>query len=78
MLRLVTGDTNVCKSTKPGRGWDLNYPSFSLAAQDGHRIQGNFVRIATNVGSPNSTYHVKVDKPDFVDVKVDPPILKFH
>ncbi|PON69945.1 Peptidase S8, subtilisin-related [Parasponia andersonii] len=77
LLRLVTGNKSVRKSTKPGRGWDLNYPSFMLAAQDGHKISGNFVRIVTNVGSPNSTYHVSIDKPDFVDVKVDPSVLIF-
>lgn len=77
LLRLVTGNKSVCKSTKPGRGWDLNYPSFMLAVQDGHKISGNFVRIVTNVGSPNSTYHASIDKPDFVDVKVDPSVLTF-
>lgn len=77
LLKLVTGDKSVSKSTKRGRGWNLNYPSFTLAVQDGHKIIGNFVRIVTNVGSPNSTYRVSVDKPDFIDIKVDLPVLTF-
>ncbi|RVW26973.1 Cucumisin [Vitis vinifera] len=39
-LRLITGDDSVCNSTKPGRAWDLNYPSFSLAIEDGQDIMG--------------------------------------
>lgn len=77
LLKLVTGDKSVSKSTKRGRVWNLNYPSFTLAVQDGHKIIGNFVRIVTNVDSPNSTYRVSVDKPDFIDIKVDLPVLTF-
>lgn len=37
-LRLITGDSSACNCTELGRAWDLNYPSFSLAIEDGHRI----------------------------------------
>ncbi|KAF5729964.1 cucumisin-like [Tripterygium wilfordii] len=35
MLRLIINDSGSCGSSKPGRAWDLNYPSFSLAIEDG-------------------------------------------
>nr|POE61555.1 subtilisin-like protease sbt4.10 [Quercus suber] len=35
-LRLVTGDkSSFCNTSKPGRAWNLNYPSFSVAVEDG-------------------------------------------
>lgn len=76
-LRLVTGDRSVCTSTKRGRGWDLNYPSFSLAIEDGRKIKGIFTRTVTNVGPPNSTYHARIDIPFPLDVKVKPSLLSF-
>nr|AZL41278.1 cucumisin [Datisca glomerata] len=77
-LRLLTGDRSVCKSAKHGRGWDLNYPSFSLPIQDGNEINGIFTRTVTNVGSPNSTYVASIDPLERVKVKVDPPELTFN
>nr|POE80112.1 cucumisin [Quercus suber] len=76
-LRLVTGEQSVCKSTKAGRGWDLNYPSLSLAIEDGQKISGIFTRTVKNVGSPNSTYHAKIDKPDSLNITVEPSVLSF-
>nr|POE80624.1 cucumisin [Quercus suber] len=55
-LRLIIGDnSNFCNTTKPGRAWNLNYPSFSVAVEDGQQIKA-FTRTVTNVGPPNSTY----------------------
>ncbi|KAG2699213.1 hypothetical protein I3760_07G183000 [Carya illinoinensis] len=77
-LRLVTGDRSVCESTKPGRGWHLNYPSFSLAIEDGHKIRGTFRRTVTNVGSPDSTYYASIDIPDpLIHIHVKPSVLSF-
>ncbi|XP_059599375.1 cucumisin [Vitis vinifera] len=76
-LRLITGDDSVCNSTKPGRAWDLNYPSFSLAIEDGQDIMGIFSRTVTNVGSPNSTYHASVYMPNSIEIEVEPPVLSF-
>lgn len=59
-LRLITGDSSACNSTELGRAWDLNYPSFSLTIEDGHRIMGIFTRTVTNVGFPNSTQPTKL------------------
>ena len=62
-LQLLSGDDSVCNSTVPGRGWDLNYPSFSLYVLDGYLIQAVFTRTVTNVGAPNSTYFSAVIPP---------------
>ena len=59
-LRLITGDSSACNCTELGRAWDLNYPSFSLTIEDGHRIMGIFTRTVTNVGFPNSTQPTKL------------------
>jgi hypothetical protein len=76
-LRLISGDRSACRRTKPGRGWDLNYPSFSLPIEDGNKINGIFRRTVTNVGSPNSTYYATVDVPESLNVTVKPSVLPF-
>lgn len=78
IIRQITGDnSSVCNSTEPGRAWDLNYPSFSLAIEDGQPIYGVFTRTVTNVGSPNSTYTVRPYLPASVSVDVEPQSLSF-
>ncbi|XP_059639217.1 subtilisin-like protease SBT4.3 [Cornus florida] len=76
-LRLVTGDDSVCDGIKPGRGWDLNYPSLSLYMLDGQQIMGVFTRTMTNVGASNSTYTASVYIPATVSVTVEPSVLTF-
>lgn len=76
-LRLVTGDNSVCNGTKPGGGWDLNYPSYSLYVEDGGEINGVFTRTVTNVGAPNSTYTANILAPMNVLVSLEPAILSF-
>ncbi|MBA0852365.1 hypothetical protein Goshw_004421 [Gossypium schwendimanii] len=77
-VRLITGDnSSVCSSTLNGRAWDLNYPSFSLAVEDGKQIDGVFTRTVTNVGSANSTYTVQMySSPEF-SISVEPEVLSF-
>ncbi|XAR55023.1 Cucumisin [Bertholletia excelsa] len=77
-LRLVTGNNSTCNSTVPGRGWDLNYPSFSLYVEDGEEINGVFTRTVTNVGNASSTYTVTTFFAAYgIDVTVDPSTLSF-
>ncbi|KAK6935322.1 Subtilisin-like protease, fibronectin type-III domain [Dillenia turbinata] len=76
-VRLITGDNRSCNGTKIGRAWDLNYPSFSLAIEDGKRIMGVFPRTVTNVGSANSTYTATITSPALCTVKVEPSTLTF-
>ena len=38
---------------------------------------GKFTRTVTNVGSPNSTYHVSINTPDSINVTVKPSVLSF-
>ncbi|KAM5572640.1 cucumisin-like [Rosa sericea] len=76
-LKLITGDnSSTCGRTKPGRAWDLNYPSFSLAVEDGQHINAVFTRTVTNVGSPNSTYTIKAHTPSS-SVSVKPSTISF-
>ncbi|CAL2259969.1 unnamed protein product [Prunus armeniaca] len=76
-LKLITGDnSSSCGRTKPGRAWDLNYPSFSLAVEDGQKIDAVFTRTVTNVGSPNSTYYINAYTP-YSRVSVTPSTLSF-
>ncbi|KAF1884965.1 hypothetical protein Lal_00028854 [Lupinus albus] len=76
-LRQIANDNSVCKSSKPGRAWDLNYPSFSLAIEEGHKIKGKFIRSVTNVGPAMSTYKAIIDVPNFIKVRVKPATLAF-
>ncbi|CAL2259970.1 unnamed protein product [Prunus armeniaca] len=78
-LRIITGDKNSsCGSTKPGKAWDLNYPSFSLQLEDGQEIKAEFKRTVTNVGSPNSNYTIASFSPhSTITVSVSPSTLSF-
>ncbi|KAG4188631.1 hypothetical protein ERO13_A08G177700v2 [Gossypium hirsutum] len=77
-VRLITGDnSSVCGNTLNGRAWDLNYPSFSLAVEDGKQIDGVFTRTVTNVGSANSTYTVQMYSPPEFSISVEPEVLSF-
>ena len=76
-LRQISIDRSGCKSSKPLKPRDLNYPSFSLAVKDGHEIKGNFIRAVTNVGPANSTYRAIIDVPNILKVKVKPSTLAF-
>ena len=77
-LRLITGDnSSFCNTSKPGRAWNLNYPSFSVAVEDGQQIMAVFTRTVTNVGPPNSTYTLSTNIPASIDVTVEPSVLSF-
>jgi hypothetical protein len=77
-LKFITGDnSSFCNSTTPGRAWDLNYPSFSVAVEDGQPIKAVFTRTVTNVGLPNSTYTVTGYMPAPVTVIIEPSVLSF-
>ncbi|EXC11906.1 hypothetical protein L484_005369 [Morus notabilis] len=80
-LGLISGDKSVCRTAKRGRGWDLNYPSLTLAVEDGQKmINASFFRTVTNVGLPKSTYHVRINNTlarSFLSIKVEPSVLSF-
>ncbi|KAF3959617.1 hypothetical protein ACB098_10G058800 [Castanea mollissima] len=77
-LRLIIGDnSSFCNTSKPGRAWNLNYPSFSVAVEDGQQIKAVFTRTATNVGPPNSTYTLSTYMPASITVTVEPSVLSF-
>ncbi|XP_040987387.1 cucumisin-like [Juglans microcarpa x Juglans regia] len=77
-LKLITGDnSSFCTTTVPGRAWSLNYPSFSIAVEDGLPIRAVFSRTVTNVGPPNSTYTLSWYMPSSLTVRVEPSVLSF-
>ncbi|XP_040987821.1 cucumisin-like [Juglans microcarpa x Juglans regia] len=77
-LKLITGDnSSFCTTTVPGRAWSLNYPSFSVAVEDGLPIRAVFSRTVTNVGPPNSTYTLSWYMPPSINVVVEPSVLSF-
>lgn len=78
LLGLITGDNSTtCSSSGLGRGWNLNYPSFAVAVEDGQGIYATFNRTVTNVGSANSTYTLTWYMPASVTVSVEPSLLSF-
>ncbi|XP_070679260.1 cucumisin-like [Malus domestica] len=78
ILNIITGDNSSCGSTKPGKAWDLNYPSFSLQLEDGRAINAEFPRTVTDVGSTNSTYTISFYTPsDAITISVSPTTLSF-
>ena len=77
-MRLVTGDkSSFCNASKPGRAWNLNYPSFSIAVEDGQRIMVVFTKIVTNVGPLSSAYTLSTYIPASIDVTVESSVLSF-
>lgn len=78
LLGLITGDnSSTCSSPDIGRGWNLNYPSFSLGVEDGQGIDASFYRTVTNVGAANSSYTLTLYMPASVTVSVEPSVLSF-
>lgn len=73
-LRLITGDHSVCTKFRTSAS-NLNYPSISISKLNGNR---SVVRTVTNVGSPNSTYHVRISPPRGIKVRVVPSVLAFN
>ncbi|KAM4073950.1 hypothetical protein ACB094_10G057600 [Castanea mollissima] len=78
MLRLIIGDnSNFCNTSKPGRAWNLNYPSFFVVVEDGQQILAIFTRTVTNVDPPNSTYTLSTYIQASIDVTMEPFVLSF-
>lgn len=77
LIGLISGDSSTCPTGKPGKTWDLNYPSFALSLLDGEQIDATYPRTVTNVGYPNSTYYSKVSMPPQFTVVIEPPVLTF-
>lgn len=77
LLQRVTGDSSSCSTATNGTVWDLNYPSFALAASPSEIISRVYNRIVTNVGSPTSTYKATVISPQGLKIRVKPSMLSF-
>lgn len=80
ILRLVTGDNSSCSKTINGTVWDLNYPSFAIAAETSRSqsISQVFNRVVTNVGSPSSIYKASVTTPEGLKIQAKPDTLNFR
>lgn len=57
---------------------NLNYPSFAVILDKNAPKNVAYKRTVTNVGTPTSTYVVKVDEPAGVSVIVEPRSLSFE
>ncbi|KAK0582445.1 hypothetical protein LWI29_025746 [Acer saccharum] len=78
-LGLFTGGTFTCPTDAAFQTGDLNYPSFAVNFKGG--VQNGtleYTRTVTNVGTPKSSYEMKVEVPNGVSVIVNPKILSFN
>ncbi|KAE8729926.1 hypothetical protein F3Y22_tig00003041pilonHSYRG00179 [Hibiscus syriacus] len=67
-----------CHHNKVASPGDLNYPAISVVFPEDTAISTlTLHRTATNVGPPNSNYHVVVSQFKGVTVDVEPKSLKF-
>lgn len=78
LLQMVTGDSSTCSGDNYDTVWDLNYPSFAVSIPPSTLISRTFKRTVTNVGSPTSTYRVKVNAPAGLQIQVVPQVLSFN
>ncbi|XP_074294794.1 subtilisin-like protease SBT1.5 [Silene latifolia] len=65
---------------RAGHVGNLNYPSISMVFQQygQHKMSSHSIRIATNVGDPNSVYKVSIHPPTGTLVSVEPKQLAFR
>ncbi|KAK2650460.1 hypothetical protein Ddye_017949 [Dipteronia dyeriana] len=78
-IGLFTGGTFTCPTDTSFQAGDLSYPSFAINFKGG--VQNGsleYMRTVTNIGTPTSSYAVKVDVPNGVAVIVNPKILSFN
>lgn len=77
-LKVFTKTSNrSCKHSLASAG-DLNYPAISAVIPDSNTSTLlQLHRTVTNVGDPNSTYHVKVSPPEGAEVVIRPTVLRF-
>nr|POF21377.1 cucumisin [Quercus suber] len=61
-----SGLLNLAKAVDPGLVFDASALDYI-----------DFLYKVTNVGSANSTYYAKIDKPDFLNIAVEPSVLSF-
>ncbi|KAJ6879278.1 hypothetical protein NC652_032754 [Populus alba x Populus x berolinensis] len=69
----------TCPDNKALQPGDLNYPSFAVNFEGNARNNRvKYKRTLTNVGTPSSTYAVKVEEPNGVSVILEPKSLSFE
>lgn len=77
-IRLMTGTKFICpNSSSKELISSINYPTISIAALKRGQGPVKVKRVATNVGSPNSTYVATVNSPTDLGVTVNPRKLVF-
>lgn len=76
-LKVFTKSSNwSCKHSLTSAA-DLNYPSISVVIPNANGSTMTVRRTVTNVGPPNSNYHLKVSPPKGAEVVVKPNNLQF-
>ncbi|KAJ4851037.1 hypothetical protein Tsubulata_012315 [Turnera subulata] len=79
LIQVITRSPVSCPVKKP-LPENLNYPSVAAVFPSSKMGSGTktFIRTVTNVGAPNSVYHVQIQSPRGVTVTVKPPTLPFN
>ncbi|KAK9734393.1 hypothetical protein RND81_04G136500 [Saponaria officinalis] len=80
-IEIITRKKADCQGAKrAGHVGNLNYPSISMVFQQygQHKMSSHSIRIATNVGDPNSVYTVSIHPPTGTLVSVEPKQLAFR
>ncbi|KAH7547001.1 hypothetical protein FEM48_Zijuj01G0260700 [Ziziphus jujuba var. spinosa] len=80
-IQAVTRKSADCSGAKKaGHSGNLNYPSLSVVFQQygKEKMSTHFIRTVTNVGDPNSVYHVTVRPPRGMTATVQPEKLAFR
>ncbi|KAL0428959.1 UNVERIFIED_CONTAM: Subtilisin-like protease SBT1.1 [Sesamum radiatum] len=71
-MALFAGGNFTCSPRSDLQSGDLNYPSFAvLLSSNARNVTATYKRTVTNVGTPVSTYAVKVTEPEGVSIIVD-------
>ncbi|KAH6779812.1 subtilase family protein [Perilla frutescens var. hirtella] len=79
-IALFAGGNFTCTNASGDLNSNLNYPSFAVQLNSNNptNATATYKRRVTNVGSPVSTYAVKVSEPQGISVIVQPPVLNFR
>ncbi|XP_047340222.1 subtilisin-like protease SBT4.3 [Impatiens glandulifera] len=78
LIKMFKGKNKCPKGVTTSSPKDLNYPTMTTSVHKNSNFTVTFLRVVTNVGNSNSTYHAETVTGDsMVHVSVEPSILSF-
>ncbi|XP_047340223.1 subtilisin-like protease SBT4.6 [Impatiens glandulifera] len=78
LIKMFKGKYNCPKGITTSSPKDLNYPTMTTSVHKNSNFTVTFLRVVTNVGNSNSTYHAETVTGDsMVHISVKPSILSF-